>query len=207
MSRPCDAADPKPKTVVGMLQGVAPKVRRSDDDLKRYYAYRCAVWKSLNPDVDWKVLATKLGIDPAAFVAFHKGRNGSFQKIGAFSRALGPDSEDEFKQLARAWAEKYPAWNPEKDPLPDRIEFTGDALIDGAEASPMYSDELRAAVRALPGLMQCTPEEAKLAGERAWKADADTISDWHEWLGALRRELVRLRRESGERPSVKLKSV
>jgi hypothetical protein len=189
-----------------MLRSVK-NARRSDDDLKRYYAYRCAVWKSLNPKTDWKVLAEKLGMAPAALVAFTKGRNGSPAKVEVFARVLGPDSEDAFKQLARTWAEKYPTWNPERDPLPERIEFTGDALVDGAEASkPMYSDDLRAAVRALPGLMPCTVEEAKHAGEIVWVANSEILHDWLGWLSVLR-GCVESVRKGGGRPGPNLKLV
>ncbi len=185
----------------GILRGVSGSPRRSDDNLKRYFAYRCAVWKSLNPKTEWRVLAEKLGMAPPALVAFTKGRNGSPGKVEAFARVLGPDSEDAFKQLAREWAEKYPTWNVERDQLPERIEFTGDALVDGAEASkPMYNDDLRAAVRALPGLMPCTTEEAKRAGQLVWVANSEIVDDWLGWLGLLRGCVQSMRKASGESP-------
>ena len=192
-----------------MIRLVSKSERRRDEDLARYFAFRCHVWRKLHPGKDWAVLARLLNVKPPELTALQKGRNGSPAKIENFVRALGPPTEDEFKSHARAWAEKYPHWKA-TDPLPDRIEFTGDALLDGVEGvTEMFSDELRAAVRALPVVMRCTPDELRAAAETAWRVTAEK-DRWAlgavAWMGLLQHEISRIRTASGERPSGTLKA-
>lgn len=184
-----------------MIRLVSRTERRRDEDLARYFAFRCHVWRAQHPKEPWATLAQLLRVERPELTALKNGVNGSAAKIANFARALGPPSEDVFKQLARAWAEKYSSWKPE-DPLPPRIEFTGDALVDGAEGDlAKFSDDFRAAAQAIPILLRCTPDEARQAAEAAWRASPDHQRGWLAWLPMLESELKRIKQASGERPS------
>ena len=191
-----------------MLRKVSRNARRQDEDLARYYAYRCAVWKAEPPQPKhWKTLATLLGVDRPVLSDFTKGRNGSHARMKLFAEALGPASLEEFEKLARGWAEKYPAWKT-GDSLPSPITHTGDPLLDGVEVgATVFSEDLRRAARALPGLMQCTADQARDAAIAAWNSDPNSERTWLEWLVALRGRVDSMRKASHERPSARIKLV
>jgi hypothetical protein len=186
---------------VRTLENMSRQARRQDNDLRRYFAYRCHVWMKDNPGAEWKDLAMKLGVKPPEVTAFKEGRNASPGKIANFTNGLGPQSSDLFQQLAREWAEQYPEWEP-KDPLPERITHTGDPLLDGtAGGTTVYSESFRDAARALSGLMGCTIEQSREAAHMAWRAHPHHEDDAVGWVVIMKPYVKQLMRASGERPS------
>ncbi len=180
--------------------------RRRDDDLRRYFAYRCMVWKQ-ETGKEWKDLADALHVARPEVTAFINAVNGSHKKIENFAAALGPQSHDLFQQLARSWAEQYPKWEP-ADPLPERITHTGDPLLDGtAGGLTVYSESFRRAARVLTGMTGCSIEQARDAAQMAWKANHGhaeaTVFQWVAWMEP---HIQRLLKSSGERPSVKVEA-
>ena len=197
--------DMKGKNTAATIVAMNDKTRRRDDDLARYMAYRCHVWKEERSGRMWKELAQLMGVEPPEVTSLKDGNNGSRIMVERLAGLLGP-TESQFKELARAWAEAYPNWNPKEDQLPSVITHTGDPLQDGQPGGrSVYSDEFRRAVRALMAGAQCTMEQGKLAAEKAWadQRGGDATYDWQKWFYALVPALDSIKRSSGERPSVK----
>jgi len=63
----------------------------------------------------------------------------------------------------------------------------------------MFSQNLRAAARELPGLMQCTADQARDAAVAAWNADTDPgARTWLYWLTVLQGRVETMRKASHE---------
>lgn len=193
---------------LGTIAPVGRSNSRKDEALGRYFAYRVAVWKHQNPDTDYAVLAELLGVERPVLTSFLQGKNSSHRRVAAFAAAIGPQSEDEFKRLAKAWAEQYPHWKAE-DPLPEPITHTGDPLESSPEGdSPVHSEAFREAARHLIGLARCSPDEARAAATLAWEQNQGlSDEDWYWWLGKMRDKLKQIQQGSGKRPSSRFKIV